>query len=94
MRKYELFQEWGGQEIYGENLADALLHATLRKADIVIDGRVLRGEEVEVASILGEEDVSSSTRGVHRFYRIVVETSRGERVAIDGMKRGTLSRVE
>ena len=94
MRKYELFREWGGQEIYGENLGNALLHATLRKADIVIDGRVIRGEEVEIASILGEEDVSSSKRGEYRFTRMVVETSRGERVAIDGINRGELLKEE
>lgn len=86
MRKYQLFNEHNGKEIYGADLADAILNSRIRKADHW-DAAVkknIRGPEIMVAAIIGVEDTGRSSRGSDEFERVIVETETGERISIDG----------
>jgi len=92
MKKYKLFDEFCGKELYGEDLADAILHAGAlpRQKRVVVPGTLEEVPPLVISSILGYEDTSQSTRGAHKFERVVVETNEGTRIGIDAYQAGEL----
>jgi len=90
MKKYQLFSEYSDNEIYGDTLIDALLHAGLiPRPSTFKDGRPLPTPPLEITKIIGVEDVSDSTRGNIKFHRVLIEDSKGIRKSIDAKELTT-----
>ncbi len=88
MKKYKCFDEFCGKEIYGTNLADALMHTgKLPRPDRVAhsgghNSRIPQ-PPIEVISVLGYEDTSHSRRGDRIYSRAIIEDASGIRHAVD-----------
>lgn len=96
MNKYRLFDEFCNKEIYGKDLADAILHAgKLSRPGKTQDNVYYPGETVEIAKVIGYEDTKNATRGNKKYLRVVVELFEvGEpRIGIDVEEYGEIEEV-
>lgn len=89
--RFNLFNEWRGISIYGENLQDAILRKkTLQRPDKFADGRrIADGETFTVKSIIGIVDTSSSVnvmRDIKTITRALVEMDGGQIVEVDAIQ--------
>lgn len=85
MKKYQLFSEFSSATVYGETLADAIMHTTIktpRKYDRDLQTNI-EGIEVEIEKVIGYDDTSKATRGNHKYESVIIETKDGKRMAID-----------
>ena len=79
MKKFKMYNEWRGVELYGQDLADAIIRRKkFQRPDVVHGckaGIVTRtdGEWVEVEKIIGYEDTSQKTRGSCKYITVVAE---------------------
>jgi len=89
MKKFKMYNEWRGVEVYGNSLADAIMRRKrFQRPDIVKgckEGIVTRtdGEWVEVAKVIGTENTDNSNRGGERYERVVCELVNGDIVGFD-----------
>ena len=93
MKTYQLFGEYCNAMMWGENPADAVRHLGELPTDGHYDraeGKYIPGPTLRVALVLGEQDVSNSTRLNAPFRRIIIETEDGERRGLDFVEKGEL----
>lgn len=85
MKKYTLFSEFLDKEIYGNDLADAIMHAgPLSSPFKWKDNKHIPGDIINVKKVLCHEKVDNSSRGDDAFERIIVEIDNKIRISIDG----------
>lgn len=92
--KYQLFGEFCNKVIYGSSLKDALEHAgeIMRPGHYDCDfQKMIPGEVLGELSVIGVETTENSTRGIHRFERVIIQTSTGQRLSVDAINRGEIS---
>ena len=92
MKKYQLFSEFSNATIYGETLADAVMHTTIktpRKYDRDLQTNI-EGIEITIEKVLGYDDTSKSTRGNNKYESVIIETKDGKRLSIDAQYIGEI----
>ena len=93
MKRYELFSEYNDQILWGNDLVDALSRQKkIQKRGHFDIGtqKHIPGEIVEIKSILGTRDTSSSRRGNWEFESAVCETESGQIIEVDARVIGEL----
>ena len=84
MKKYKLYDEFCGMEIYGKDLADAIIRAGELLRPSIFDGsQAIKQPPEYVVAVVGYEDVSSSRRGNDIFERALVEVADGRILQVD-----------
>jgi hypothetical protein len=86
MIRVTLFSEFNGGQFYGEDLLDAFRRVRgIRMSDgwDKVSDVPVRGREIEVSQVIGELDVTSSTRGCSPFRAVLVELVDGQVLQID-----------
>ena len=98
MKKYTCFNEFCGHEMYGVDLADALMHVGKlprpgKPGNSGGHNGLIPQPPVVVATVLGYEDVSNSRRGDRDFVRAIIEDADGIRHSVDVMEGAALQEV-
>ena len=93
MKKFQLFNEWRGFIIYGEDLADAIRRQRkLQRPDKFAYGeKVEEGEIVTIGRIIGYEDTSTATRGDKKYICVVAELDDKRIVSFDAIEKCKIS---
>jgi len=92
MKKYQLFDEFNKGTLFGETLADAIMHGTIKTAGMYNreSQKVTGSSEIKIKNILGYIDTSQSRRGLTKYESVLIETEDGQRMAIDAWYVGEI----
>ncbi len=105
LKAYELFGEWRGRRVIGENLGDALRRNGLRKPDefgrvekmygnriIAPVEKIKTGEWLPIKTVLAAEKESpGSKRGDHEYVTAIVEIEGGRIIEVDALPKGDIN---
>ena len=95
MKKFKLYSEWRGVEIYGDNLGDAIIrHQNFQKPDRFAEVTGIKGSKVthgngawiKVKRMIGIENTMNSTRGNDKFIRVIFELDDRSVVSFDAVE--------